>query len=150
MDWLFPLGSTLFGAVFVAFGVHSLRARRSFARRAVPALGQVTELRWRDIATPGSGRVSLVAFPVLRFQTPDGRTVVAESSAGRNPAPARVGQQVTVLYDPDDPTQAALEGDSVGSVLYICFIIFGAFFLVSGLGRLVVVALLELMLSARP
>lgn len=149
MDWILPIGWTAFGALFVAIGVHSLRARRSFQRRADRALGQVTELRWHDIAR-GPGRVSTVAFPVLRFQTPDGRTLEVESLSGRNPAPARVGQQVTVLYDPHDPTQAALDGDAVSSVLFVGFIILGAFFMLSGLGMLLIAALVELALPGSP
>ena len=38
-------------------------------------------------------------FPSVRFQTADGRTIDVQNRIGTN-APPRVGDEVTVLYDP--------------------------------------------------
>jgi hypothetical protein len=54
---------------------------------------------------------SFLIHPVVRFETQDGRTVEFESATGSNMAP-KVGEEVTVLYDPLRPEEAKL---SLGS-----------------------------------
>ena len=44
-------------------------------------------------------------FPSVRFQTADGRIVEFQNKVGSN-APPRVGDEVTVLYDPEHPEEA--------------------------------------------
>jgi len=50
-------------------------------------------------------RASLLYFPSVRFQTQDGRTVEFQNKVGSN-APPRVGDEVTVIYDPARPEEA--------------------------------------------
>ena len=52
-------------------------------------------------------------FPVVRFETQDGTTVEFESGFGTN-IPPRVGEEVTVIYDPSRPQEAKV---TVGSTL---------------------------------
>ena len=59
----------------------------------------------------GSG--SYLLFPVVRFETQDGKTVEFESGLGTN-IPPRVGEEVTVIYDPLRPQEAKV---TVGSTL---------------------------------
>jgi hypothetical protein len=56
-------------------------------------------------------RSGAVVFPSVRFQTADGRTVEFQNGVGTN-APPRVGDEVTVYYDPERPEDAKL---SLGS-----------------------------------
>ncbi len=49
----------------------------------------------------------VLIHPVVRFQTQDGRTVEFESATGSN-MPPKVGEEVTVLYDPLRPEEAKL------------------------------------------
>ena len=51
--------------------------------------------------------------PVVKFDTQDGRTMEFESATGSN-VPPRVGEEVTVLYDPLRPEEAKL---TLGSTL---------------------------------
>jgi hypothetical protein len=60
-------------------------------------VGIVTEHTSR--LSRGPDRPSLLFFPSVRFQTPDGRTVEFQNKIGTN-APPRVGDEVTVFYDP--------------------------------------------------
>jgi len=46
-----------------------------------------------------------LVFPSVRFQTQDARTVEFQNEVGSN-APPRVGDEVTVLYDPARPEDA--------------------------------------------
>ena len=71
-------------------------------------------------------------FPVLRFDAADGRQIGTEAMYGRRPAPARRGDDVTVLYDPADPTRAALEGKFGGGVLGV-MLVMGLLFATRGL-----------------
>ena len=68
---------------------------------------------------------------MLRFALPDGRTVETQSTWGTNPPPAKPGAQVTVLYDPADPTRASVPAGGTASFvswvivalgLLLCFV----------------------------
>ena len=52
------------------------------------------------------------AFPVVEFTLPDGRVIRARTHTGRNPAPAKAGETVTVLYDPLRPEHVELKKNS--------------------------------------
>jgi hypothetical protein len=85
----------------------------------------------------GSGGV---VFPSVRFQTADGRTVEFQNKLGTNAAP-RVGDEVTVFYDPGRPEDAKIAmGDT--------FKFNGKLLLVVGAIFLAVVALMFLSVFA--
>ena len=72
-----------------------------------------TEARTVGVVTAHTSRRSygvdhgsnMLFFPSVRFQTADGRTVEFENKLGSN-APPRVGEEVTVVYDPARPEEA--------------------------------------------
>lgn len=67
------------------------------------AVGIVTEhtSRWSH----GLDHPSLLFYPSVRFQTADGRTVEFQNKLGTN-VPPRVGDEITVIYDPALPEEA--------------------------------------------
>jgi hypothetical protein len=67
-------------------------------------------------------------FPSVRFQTADGRTVEFENKLGTN-APPRVGERVTVLYDPERPEDAKVAFGSVVRRNVMAFAVMGAIIL---------------------
>ena len=73
----------------------------------VSAVGVVTGHTFRA----GHGGSTGVIYPSVRFQTADGRTVEFQNGVGSN-APPKVGDEVTVYYDPERPEDAKL---SLGS-----------------------------------
>jgi hypothetical protein len=75
-----------------------------FRGRARRARGEVVEI---VEASSGPGR--RLKYPVVEFETERGRTVEFESSVGSNPSLYRVGQRVSVLYDPDEPQKATID-----------------------------------------
>lgn len=103
MEYLFVAVFLLFGSGFAWFGIHQIRIARRLARHGVRVPGVVTRLRWESSDNGGSH------YPTLRFQTVDGAVVEVESDLGSSPAPARVGQQITVLYDPARPSLARMD-----------------------------------------
>lgn len=87
-------------AAGVATFIHTMR----FVAGAERATGTVIDL---DSRTDSDG---VTFYPVVRFTTAEGRTVEFVSSSGSSPPSESVGDEVEVLYDPDDPTDAQLSG----------------------------------------
>jgi hypothetical protein len=113
--FLFPAGFILIGAAMMALSVKARNARRRWEAAAQQAQGEVTDLRWESLGRGSDSR--LLAFPVVRFSLPDGRSVETQSSSGTNPPAAKPGAQVTVLYDPADPTRASLPSGATSSIV---------------------------------
>src|SRR4051794_13446489 len=130
---LLPLVFPVIGILVIVSGIRSLRAALRFQRKAQQAPGTVTELRWEWTSDGADNSSSASAFPVVRFTLPDGRMVEAQTAFGSNPPPAREGQAVTVLYDPDDPTYVRLPGFMrSGHFTGVLTIVIGAVFVVLG------------------
>ena len=84
---------------------------------------------------------STLLFPSVRFQTADGRTVEFQSKVGSN-APPKVGEEVTVYYDPERPEDAKLSlGSTFRPNLKVLAVVFGIFVAVMALMFLSVIAL---------
>jgi Protein of unknown function (DUF3592) len=140
--FLVPLAFALFGLglVWAAFSIR--RGDRRFARHARQTTGTVIGARWRG----GGGETAPSAFPVVRFELPDGRTIEAQSSyGGRTAVPE--GATVTVLYDPAEPTRIELEGGrATGTFLAVILGFIGAgFFCLGAFGTLVLLAIRDAM-----
>ncbi|MFI0355130.1 DUF3592 domain-containing protein [Actinomadura sp. 9N407] len=117
-----PPGLILFGLAFAAFGVHVIRIGRRLRRFGHRVPGVVVRLRW-DSNDHGGGNY----YPVLRFRTRDGTEVTTESDLGSNPSPVRAGQPVAVIYDPEKPKRARLDGPGGSGTVH------GSLFLALGL-----------------
>lgn len=141
---LIPVAFVALGLLFVWIGLRNRRAVRAFKARALRSSGVVTELRRRyHRSSSGDGPDSPVFHPVVRFGLPDGREVEAESRSGSNPAPAKAGATVEVLYDPEDPTSFRVEGFwADGTLVNVGLAIFGLVFAGIGLSILVVAGLI--------
>jgi len=134
----FALLCTGVGLLFVFLGIRTLRSSRRFRSRALRAPGVVTDVRYEVVGTDAD---SGMWFPVLRFATADGRTVDTTAMYGRSPAPARRGDVVSVLYDPTDPTRAAIDGPiGGGGLIGSIFLGLGLIFALLGLGAGAVLA----------
>lgn len=71
--------------------------------RAVGTVTDHTSRRSHGI----DGRTDVLFYPSVRFQTVDGRTIEFRSKLGSN-TPPRVGDEVTVIYDPTRPEEAKI------------------------------------------
>lgn len=120
------LGFAGTGAIILAAaGLLFLRARR-IERESVTAPGEVVALAE---STSGEGRISYA--PVVQFTTAAGRTIRFTDRLGTNPPSNKVGDKVTVSYDPDDPEGARIAGSWLFLPMLIAVI--GAAFLAGGL-----------------
>jgi hypothetical protein len=135
---------TAIGAVFAVRGYGGLRKTRRFVHASASAAGTVTDSVSRWHRDPGDAPgVSRLSYPVVRFVTTDGRTFEFESQVGSNLAP-RVGQQVTVLYDPLNPKEAKIKSFTMLWALPLAFTVLGVLLLFPGVLMLSVLLLLAL------
>jgi hypothetical protein len=99
------IAEILAGAVFTAAGVWFFLNGRALQRRGVHTTGRVVDLQYNPDPANGTGNY----HPVLEFRTAGGEQVQAVAREGGNPAPARVGADVRVLYDPVNPSVAEID-----------------------------------------
>jgi hypothetical protein len=113
--WLLFVG--LWGAVGVAFVVHARLTDRKVER--LRRFGHRTSAVVVDYEYRRAQDGDPVPYPLVRFQTPDGRPVTARTDFGGSFVPA-VGDRVAVLFDPHRPEEAHIDSrlpDRVNSLL---------------------------------
>ncbi|HEV7893558.1 MAG TPA: DUF3592 domain-containing protein [Pyrinomonadaceae bacterium] len=103
------------GGAFCAAAVFSWMRTRRFIEESVPAVGEVIKLTEHHDE-------GVTYAPVVRFAGPGGRVVEFTESVSSNPPAHRVGEQVKILYRPEDPTRARVASTLN---LYLLAIIFG-------------------------
>jgi Protein of unknown function (DUF3592) len=143
--WIVAAVAALFttiGAVFAVQGIRGIRKTRRFVAASASATGTVTDSVGRWHSDPGDDPgVSRLSHPVVRFVTGDGRTIEFESGVGSNLGP-KVGQEVTVLYNPTNPKEAKIKSFMMLWALPSIFAVLGAFLLIPGLLMLLVLVLI--------
>jgi hypothetical protein len=102
----------LISAVFSTIGIGMLVGSffifsntTSFIRRAEQAEGKVIDLE----RSRSSSSSSSTYRPVVEFTTATGKRIEFTSSVGSSPPSHRVGEPVTVLYNPADPQSARIK-----------------------------------------
>lgn len=126
----------LLGLLFNALGAFALlvasfswlRARRLIAESAV-ATGEVVALNERR------GRRVMYA-PVVRFTSPDGRSLEFTDEISRNRPGYRVGDRVRIMYLRRDPTDVRIASRYGLYAPVFSFALFGAVFAAVGCGLL--------------
>lgn len=101
--WI-KVGLAAMGAIFLAVGVGVGITTVSFVSDAKRADGVVIDLAWHS-----SGKSGMTAAPVVRYDV-DGKAYEFTSSMSSKPPAYKVGEQVTVLYDPAEPSEGRLDG----------------------------------------
>jgi anti-sigma factor RsiW len=146
---VFGAALTGFGLLFVLVGLVIRKASRGF-RGAARTQGTIVALDPRvpgTIRAPGGkfgfggwqGSDEMVYMPTVEFTTADGTQVKATSNVGTNPRPGRVGDTVTVLYDPRNPQKVRVQsGKSTVTCMEAAFMVFGG--AVAALGIVILVA----------
>jgi uncharacterized protein DUF3592 len=116
------------GVVFAGIGIGVARSSHRFEAAAARARATVTDVRSRAVGRGGA----LIWIPVVRFETPDGRTVDAEAGGGTNVKQWEPGQSLDVSYDPANPADVRVPG-SGGGLIQAVFIGIGVLFALLGL-----------------
>ena len=92
----------LLGVILTAIGAVLFRRTKTFVDRADRSAGRYVSSVGRVTA---SGDAT-ATYPVVEFETADGRSVRFEARAAVILASRKIGKPVEVLYDPADPQQA--------------------------------------------
>ena len=131
---LLPLALAAVGAWFLVIGIRNFLRTRRFVNQASSATGTVTEVKTRTSRshTSDGPRIRSYRYPVVRFQTQDGRTVEFESETGTNTFSQGPGEQVEVLYDPLKPEQARIKTFMMLWFAPLIFSVVGFFLFVFG------------------
>jgi len=119
--------STLFSIIGIGLLIASLfifNHTRNFIKKSSSTTGTVIELL-QERSTSSGGSTSYAYYPWIRFETEDGRSIVFKSAVGSNPPSYRVGEEVSVLFDPDNPYNAKINS---------FFSVWLGFIILSGLG----------------
>jgi hypothetical protein len=120
---------TILGVLCVVWAVLAYRSERRYISKALRANGIVQSLR----LDPQSR--SNVYFPIVSFTTAAGNSVVIESKTSRTGG-FRVGQSVSVLYNPDNPNDMQIDVWWSRWGMVILAAVLAAFFLGIGLNAL--------------
>lgn len=95
---------TVVGAGVLALGIYLGMERADFLETALEASGEVIRLKEKRSDD------SYVYYPVVRYKLPGtDRQLIFEHDSGSNPPSYQVGENVRVLYDPQDPNQAIID-----------------------------------------
>lgn len=136
-----PAMFTLVGGIFAVAGVRMVVSWQAFRMRAVRCTGTVTEIRTKFSSRASGSGSRTIHYPVLAFRTTDGKDVQTQAMNGSSPTLLKEGQQVTVMYDPRNPTQAYAGRGFAGRLMPLIFLVVGGVVLAFGLWQLVHVAL---------
>jgi hypothetical protein len=121
---------TFLGILLAGIGSLIWQNEVEFQGRALSTKGKVVSL---ISSTAGTGvRRGTVYRPVVRYHLPSGETGEIESNVTGNPPFAQVGDEVEVLYDPNNSKDVRLKADLEFPKTQIMFIGFGGIFLLVG------------------
>ena len=112
-----PLIFTLFGLLFFVIGSGLTMRQRGLEEQGIEAKGVVIDLE-EIYDSDGS-----TYKPIVRFKTQNGQTVEFASSYSSSPPAYDIGESVTVVYQPKNPSEAVIKGD--GQFLHIIFMLLG-------------------------
>lgn len=104
---LFSFGFFGLAAILFVVGIGSAVSTGVFLSEAAEATGRVVEFRRVQSAAPLTDPESgIVYYPVITFETREGREVTFEADQGRLQRTYSVGETVAVLYPVEEPEGA--------------------------------------------
>lgn len=87
--------------------------------REESAPGVVVEMVQRRHVDEQTGNVDINYFPVVSFTAQDGKLRTIELTEGGNPPPYEAGDEVTILYEPDNPSDARIKSAGSFALMWI-------------------------------
>ncbi len=112
-----PLVLLTTSLVFMGIAGWLFYQQKLLENRGMTAIGTVTRL----VASTDSDGTTYA--PVFEFKTQGGRTFEIQSDSYSSPPAYEVGQRVTIIYDPEKPSNAQIDGQN--TLLVIIFAIVG-------------------------
>lgn len=87
--------------------------------REESAPGFVVEMVERQYRDAETDNVSIYYYPVVEFKSRDGKRRTIQMSEGSDPPSHEVGDEVTVLYEPDNPSDARIKSFDSSALMWI-------------------------------
>lgn len=123
------------GIYFLYYGWRKKNERNRRISASEKVFGQVIGYEERtSISREIEAQIPL-QFPQLNFTTQNGQTVKTTSLYGKTTKSYKIGQQVEILYDPNNPQNAEIVGDYAPYFVHFgtiiiggCLAVFGLFF----------------------
>lgn len=113
------------GLIFIIVGVISYQNSKRLLQNGKKAKGKITDLVKRSGISNDGPVENYYYYPVISFQTPGGQPVSKELNFGSGPSRYSKGQNVVVIYDPEDPSNCNIHSKLQLFGLPVIFIIFG-------------------------
>jgi|ERR1044072_5477160 hypothetical protein len=129
------------GLAVLIYSLVTFIKRRGQIADWAQAVGVVTEL------APETGQRGYIYCPVVQFTTATGFPGKFTSSVGRNPAEYAIGQNVNIIYDPQNPQNAEINSSTSLWFVSGCSFALGLAFTALGL---VLTIIMALVLSHQP
>jgi hypothetical protein len=104
--FIYGLLFSILGSFFSFLGIKAGLDTRSFMKTAIPGQGVVIDLTQRS--STKNGRTSYTYSPVVKFTTKQGKITTFASATSSNPPAYIKGQQVEILYNPQNPQSAII------------------------------------------
>lgn len=126
----------LAGFVMLYFSWHTYNSTNKFLETALSTPGVVVDLERRhSSSTSSSGSSGPTYAPVVEFTHPEsGETIRFTSSSSSNPPAFDEGEDVTVLYAPDNPDDARIDSFTDLWLLPLILLGMGIIFAPVGIG----------------
>jgi len=99
---------TAIGLGLLIGGVFAFQHTRRFLATAISVPGVVTENVWQERRSSNNS-IHGDFYPRIRFRTADGQEISFITNSGSNPPSYHVNEQVTILYDPQQPYHAYIQ-----------------------------------------
>ena len=100
-DFLLSLVPVGVGLLLFGIAVFIYIRTRTFINTAQEVKGTVVQMVYRT-SSKGGGSYA----PVYQFRTINGQTITVQDSLSSNPPQFQVGQEIDILYNPEDPQKS--------------------------------------------
>ncbi len=130
---IFATVMILFGIIFIGAGTYLFNDIQIFVEKSLPATGTV--IRFSEEFDQDS---DILFCPIVRFETKKGEIIEFKSKTSSKPPSYSVGENVSVLYDPNNPYNAEINSFISLWFAPILFLGFGIIF--SGIGSFIFIA----------
>ncbi len=115
-----PWYFVIIGIIAMGFGVFSYVQQKSFMEKASETTGKVIEIRQtRETVRRNNTRLQEIRYrPVIEF-TVNGQSLTILGGKSEYSSSYSVGQQISVLYNPENPSDAQIKKKVPQMVAYI-------------------------------
>jgi hypothetical protein len=105
---LFASIFTIVGFVMLAIAISLFIQEQNFLKQAHTATGKVLKMGVSSGRKSGKSKRATY-YPIVRFETSEGKPYTFSSSFSTNPPAYSVGEEVTVYYLPESPANAQIK-----------------------------------------